>query len=200
MPKQRRNMLPRWAALVAVVAALLLIPLASPASAAVEAGPVCTAGYNNRAVWVSFAASKYVTAELKYTGSTYAMVRAARTSPGPWEIWNFCSYWGSGTKVTYIKNLSNGRYVSAELGYTGVDYGMLRARATSVGPWEKFVIENWGPNPSMYTIRSLANGRYVSTELGYGGSRNNMLRARATSIGNWEKYLIPCSISYQCMW
>lgn len=27
-----------------------------------------------------------------------------------------------------------------EYGYTGASYGMLRARATEVGPWEKFQI------------------------------------------------------------
>jgi hypothetical protein len=33
---------------------------------------------------------------------------------------------------------ANGLYVSAEIGYTGSYYGMLRARATSIGPWEIF--------------------------------------------------------------
>ncbi len=28
--------------------------------------------------------------------------------------------------------------MSAELAYTGTGYGMLRARSTSVGDWEKF--------------------------------------------------------------
>jgi hypothetical protein len=27
-----------------------------------------------------------------------------------------------------------------EPGYPGVDHGMLRARATAIGPWEKFLI------------------------------------------------------------
>ncbi|WP_424887005.1 hypothetical protein [Streptomyces sp. XH2] len=37
-----------------------------------------------------------------------------------------------------ITSRANGRLVSAELGYGGDTYGMLRARATAVGPWELF--------------------------------------------------------------
>ncbi|MBA2729130.1 MAG: hypothetical protein H0U48_00005 [Euzebyaceae bacterium] len=39
-----------------------------------------------------------------------------------------------------ILALGNGRYVSAELDYTGNGYGMLRARATGIGGWERFII------------------------------------------------------------
>lgn len=35
-------------------------------------------------------------------------------------------------------SVANSRYTSAELGYTGSYYGMLRARSTSAGTWEKF--------------------------------------------------------------
>jgi hypothetical protein len=38
----------------------------------------------------------------------------------------------------FITSLANGRIVSAELGYGGGDNGMLRARATAIGPWEQF--------------------------------------------------------------
>jgi hypothetical protein len=38
-----------------------------------------------------------------------------------------------------IRSVTNGRYVSAELGYHGDRYGMLRARATEIGFWEVFV-------------------------------------------------------------
>ncbi|GAA4187706.1 hypothetical protein GCM10023074_00600 [Microbispora amethystogenes] len=90
-----------------------------------------------------------------------------------------------------IKSRANGRYVSAELGYGTSDsrYGMLRARATGVGPWEKFRICYNGRN---YTIQSRHNGKYVSAELGYGtsDSRYGMLRARATSAGTWERFFI----------
>jgi hypothetical protein len=194
MKRPQRRLLRRVVVLAAVVA---LMALASPAAPA-NAVPTCTAGSNRYTIWTALAIDKYVTAELGYGGGTYAMVRAARDDPGSWETWSFCSYWEGATKVTYIKNERNDRYVSAEFGYTGVDHGMLRARATSIGIWEKFRVERWGPNPTMYTIRSLRYGRYVSVELGYGGGRHGMLRARATSIGPWEKLLIPCGVPYAC--
>jgi hypothetical protein len=37
-----------------------------------------------------------------------------------------------------ILSAANGRWVSAELGYTGGNYAMLRARATAIGPWEQY--------------------------------------------------------------
>jgi hypothetical protein len=83
---------------------------------------------------------------------------------------------------------ANHRYVSAELGYTGSDYGMLRARATSIGPWERFEICYASASNFNFSLRSLANGRWVSAELGYTGSRYAMLRARAGSIGPWERF------------
>jgi hypothetical protein len=82
-------------------------------------------------------------------------------------------------------NAANGRFVSAELNYPGGRNGMLRARATAVGPWERFTICNQGP---FWTIFSTANNRYVSAELGYSGGDNGMLRARATAIGPWEHF------------
>jgi hypothetical protein len=86
-----------------------------------------------------------------------------------------------------ITSLGNGRLVSAELGYTGANNGMLRARATAVGPWEVYTVCF---NGSATTIQSQANGRFVSAELGYSGANNGMLRARATVVGPWEKFSI----------
>jgi hypothetical protein len=37
-----------------------------------------------------------------------------------------------------IKAVANGQYVSAR-----IDYGMLRARAWAVEPWEKFWLRVW---------------------------------------------------------
>jgi hypothetical protein len=39
-----------------------------------------------------------------------------------------------------IRSTQHNQYVSAELGYTGGDYGMLRARSSSIGPWESFTL------------------------------------------------------------
>jgi hypothetical protein len=85
---------------------------------------------------------------------------------------------------------SNGRYVSAELGYGTSNplYGMLRARATSVGAWERFTMVFIDVNGSTYTAFRAANGLWVSAELGYSGSEYGMLRARAGSIGPWELF------------
>jgi hypothetical protein len=83
-----------------------------------------------------------------------------------------------------LRDTANNKFVSAELSYTGDYYGMLRARSTSVGPWESFALCNWG---TYYTLQSNANHKYVSTEVGYYGRWNGMLRARADSVGPYER-------------
>jgi hypothetical protein len=88
---------------------------------------------------------------------------------------------GSGTHSSVVHSLSftaNGRYVSAEMAYTGDNSAMLRARATAIGPWER------------YALFSKANLRFVSTELGYTGGSYAMLRARATAIGPSEQFFL----------
>ncbi|WP_157253851.1 fascin domain-containing protein [Nonomuraea typhae] len=86
-----------------------------------------------------------------------------------------------------ITSLANNLLVSAELGYSGGDYAMLRARASAVGPWELYTV-CFG---STYdTITSQANGLLVAAELGYGGGDYAMLRARASAIGPWEQFWI----------
>jgi hypothetical protein len=180
---------------VAALVAMAIIALGSPAVAEEAApAPVC----NINSLIMPLADNHYVSAELGYGGALYGMLRSRAATPGPWENFKICYRYEGATKVVYILNERNLRYVSAELGYTGVDHGMLRARATDVGPWEKFTIARWGPNPKMYTIQSQRNGRYVSVELGYGGVRHGMLRARATAIGPWEKFLISCGFPAEC--
>ncbi|MBV9854403.1 MAG: fibronectin type III domain-containing protein [Streptosporangiaceae bacterium] len=89
-----------------------------------------------------------------------------------------------------IHSTANDNYVSAELGYTGNDYAMLRARAAAQGPWEMWtavVLSNGEIN-----LQSPANGNYVSAELGYTGNDYAMLRARASVAGPWESFqLVP---------
>jgi hypothetical protein len=85
----------------------------------------------------------------------------------------------------------NGKYVSAELGYTGMDKNMLRARASSVGIWEDFQF-CFETSDGHWAIWSNAAGQYTSTEIGYTGSDQYMLRARSSSYGPWEKYNIDC--------
>lgn len=75
---------------------------------------------------------------------------------------------------------SNGKYASAELGYGGNLKGMLRARASSPGPWETFRICSDG---SAHWFNSQVNGRYVTAELGSTGVDYGMLRARGRPSG-----------------
>jgi hypothetical protein len=37
-----------------------------------------------------------------------------------------------------LQSVANGRYVSAELSWGGDRNGLLRARATAIGPWERY--------------------------------------------------------------
>ena len=93
---------------------------------------------------------------------------------------------GPGQRLVSIRSTWSNRFVSAELGYGGADYGMLRARATSVGDWERFRLI--GDCNSSCVIQSVANRRLVSAELGYQGAAWGELRARATGEGSWERF------------
>lgn len=64
------------------------------------------------------------------------MLRARSSSDSPWENFNVCL--GEGYDTIY--SLDARRYVRVEWNYPGTDCGMLRARATSVGEYEKFPI------------------------------------------------------------
>lgn len=94
--------------------------------------------------------------------------------------------------VQGFKSAANDRYVAAELG-NGHYPGMLRARATHVGPWEEhqFCHER-GTN--YWSIFTNANDRWAITQINYRGPKiyQNMLRADARSIGPWEQYQILC--------
>jgi hypothetical protein len=134
----------------------------------------------------ALANGQYVSAEISRTGNGYGQLRA-RTNPndqGPWEVFRLVCV--QGPDVYAIRSEANGRYVTAEISWTGSSNGLLRARATSVGPWEKFRI----PNSALPTIYSLANNRYVTTEINWTGSGYGSLRARATVVGDWEYYVL----------
>jgi hypothetical protein len=91
-----------------------------------------------------------------------------------------------------IANLNNGKFVSAELNYTGNNYAMLRARANAVGPWERFY-ECRDESTGWEVFQSQANGLYVAAEVNYTGGNYAMLRARTpgSSIGPWEQFYTP---------
>lgn len=131
----------------------------------------------------SVANGKYVAAELNYTGAGYAELRARSNTVGPWERFELCWNVNNNPLELAIRSLANGRWVSAELQYTGPLYGMLRARADRIGPWETY---NGG-----FGLRNKANWKFVSAELQYTGIRYGMLRARANSYGPWEQFRNP---------
>lgn len=91
-----------------------------------------------------------------------------------------------------ILSAANNLWVSAELGYGGANYAMLRARASVIGPWEQFAL-CYDYTAGFWYIVSDANSNAVSTELGYGGGSNGMLRARASVVGPWEQYVLSCT-------
>jgi hypothetical protein len=124
---------------------------------------------------------KYVAAELNYTGAGYGELRARSSSVGSWERFEFCFGIGGALAAVAIRSLANGKWVAAELQYTGALYGMLRARADRIGPWETFAAINGG-------LRNQDNWKFVSAELQYTGIRYGMLRARANSRGPWEQF------------
>lgn len=149
------------------------------AATSTTTSPICSP-----VVIKSLANNDFVSAELGYAGSEYAMLRARATVVGPWEKYTVCKVPDGGYWT--IQSQATGLYVSAELGYGGDEYAMLRARASVVGPWEQFTFGSCGTGCAV--IRSLANEKFVSAELGYTGDQAGMLRARATVIGPWEQF------------
>jgi hypothetical protein len=150
-------------------------PSRSPRTGDVEV-PWCYDGWLQ-----SVANGKYVSAELHYTGAGYGELRARSNSVGSWERFEFCYGVGGAQAALAIRSLANGKWVAAELQYTGALYGMLRARSASIGPWETFAAINSG-------LRNQENWKFVSAELQYTGIRYGMLRARANSRGPWEEF------------
>ena len=97
---------------------------------------VCT--YENAEEIWSDAAERWVSAEDGSSGNNYGMLRARSTGIGAWERYYFTDYYNGGVLPMSFKSLYNGRWVSDEEGFTGMWYGMLRARAESIGAWEKW--------------------------------------------------------------
>jgi hypothetical protein len=94
----------------------------------------------------------------------------------------------AGTEFTAVLRSSRGLIVTAELEYGGATEGMLRARATRVGSWERFRVRCLGN--AQIALRA-ANGKWVAAELGAGytgTTSEGMLRARSTRIGRWETF------------
>ena len=149
-------------------------------------------------VFRSNANGYYVSAELGYTGASYAMLRARAGSIGAWESWTRVQL---PTGHYVIRNNANGYYVSAELGYAGANYGELRARTPSngIGPTPSEIFDFVGNADGTYSLRSVANGLFVSAELAYTGSSYAEMRARASGIGGWEEFNYTTTGSGGCV-
>jgi hypothetical protein len=87
----------------------------------------------------SNAAHNYLSAEFGWGGTDRGILhaRSGSTTPGPWETFYITTN-SDGSVSFSVYDGSTRYYVSAEEGWTGNSSGMLRARATSIGPWEKF--------------------------------------------------------------
>jgi hypothetical protein len=140
----------------------------------------------------------YVSAEWdvnNHSGGRYGMLRARAAGVGSWEQFVACRH--AGTGAYYFGAWENDNFdqdrllVSAEQGYTGTTEGMLRVRATALGPWELFFAVQQ-PDGSWALMAYQDNGTpYVSAERAYGGYDTGMLRARAAVVGLYEKFYIP---------
>ncbi|GGK28636.1 hypothetical protein GCM10010124_21670 [Pilimelia terevasa] len=129
----------------------------------------------------------YASNEMDYTGALANLVRLRAPADGPWEELDICAHLDGGSTYLTFQSIANDKYLSAELGATGIDYGMVRARGERIGPWEKFDIDCDGDEGPCY-LKSLANNRYLSVEEGHSGTRKNMLRARSATKGEWERF------------
>jgi len=96
-----------------------------------------------------------------------------------------------------IRSTASGKFVSTELHGTGRLYRALRARAGTVGPWERY--RCIALDASKWAIKSLANGKYVAAEVSYPGSRYGTLRARASAIGPLETFTINSVPGCSCV-
>jgi hypothetical protein len=91
---------------------------------------------------------------------------------------------------TGLRNLANGQYVSAELFFPGFINGLLRARASSPGPWETFSLQASSLCNHCVALQSSVSHRFVTAELGSAGAAEGLLRARATQVSTWEAFHI----------
>ncbi|GII59844.1 hypothetical protein Pth03_82330 [Planotetraspora thailandica] len=92
-----------------------------------------------------------------------------------------------------MRSKGNDLMVSAELAYQEPTLGMLRARSSTDGPWERFRICYDGTSDTIYSVGAQ---RYVSAEVATPGEKNGMLRAHATLINAWERFRLQCGSVY----
>lgn len=178
-----RRILLLLTAVLAALAGLVVLP-ATPALAA--SAPSSSTGQR----WALKVNGKYVTTEVNDSGDQKGKLRAVSTSRTSLETFtlhtdNIDSV-GYGTTVS-LRNEENGLYVTSEAGYTGVQAGMLRARGTNTGSWERFYVVPQGGNE--YALKSAANpDLFISARFNATGDDAGLLRPYATSVGSWERF------------
>jgi hypothetical protein len=95
------------------------------------------------------------------------------------------------TRDTTIRSVENGDYVTAEIGFSGTEYGILTASDSSSSPgvWEHYNL-CLNTTTNTYAIRSVANGNYVTAQLGFSGTEYAALTATdsAANPGLWEQF------------
>jgi hypothetical protein len=102
-----------------------------------------------------------------------------------------------GCRTVALQSAANHLFVSAEAGdaYGGDWAGMLRARNTYIGPWEKFQLCSVDDSawPDGVALWAESVHGWVSAEIGYGGAgMSGLLRGRPYSdtIETWEEFRI----------
>ena len=84
---------------------------------------------------------KLILAQFNYQGYAWGELRGiSNNAGGTWERFRLHGDCQTGCGIQALGWTGDARFVSAELDYTGAGYGMLRARATGVGGWERFII------------------------------------------------------------
>ncbi|SNQ48911.1 conserved exported hypothetical protein [Frankia canadensis] len=103
--------------------------------------------YDGYETIASVANNRYVSAEKNLTGEYYRSLRARATEIGPWEKFTISCPGTAAPRDCTIFSQATQRYVSVEKsGVSGQNQGVLRARASSVGPWE--IVRIWGVSES----------------------------------------------------
>ena len=151
-----------------------------------ESAPAYTIVACSHHGWIrSSANGRYVSAELGYKGSNYGMLRARSSRVETWERFTACQVWIGKYYGTAFKSEANGKWVTAELGYRGSNYGMLRARSSTVIMSELFFC---GPMPGTGGLFAYGNHNFVGAEMHYSAVRYGMLRASMSDTnisGHW---------------
>ncbi|WP_412743296.1 fascin domain-containing protein [Krasilnikovia sp. MM14-A1004] len=82
--------------------------------------------------------NRYVTAENGFSGDWKGVLRATATSVGDRQKFRITAGAGGSSEYSKLQNVESGKFVSAEMTWSGDIKGILRARANSAGAYERF--------------------------------------------------------------